>query len=376
MAERRPIVLIDGQLQELPNGDTTPGSGGGGGGGGGMIINYLPLVNPGAEEGNITGWTVASGSFSAVSSSESMSAPYAGTYMFAVGAVAMSVMYQDVDISSYASSIDDGSALLYHGAVIGMTHTDAENGGVAVEFFDGSSTLLEKRIYTMDNTDTNADYWCLASSFRRIPVGARTARFFLIGDRDAGTNNNVVFDDAFAGIVVNAAPGGAIAKYDLSGVSSFDVEDFAGLGLGKVTISVDGTFSNDGSNFVGALKVGGSYLASGYYYQVSVTSSNSSNTNFSHSTSTSSPVVGSGTGGTWGVGNDTGENIALLITVLSPDEPSAKKFITSSGAYFGATGNLNRAEGAVGANVSGALEGIRLSANSGTFTGRISVYGS
>lgn len=32
MAERRPIVLVDGELQELPQGDTTPGSGGGGGG--------------------------------------------------------------------------------------------------------------------------------------------------------------------------------------------------------------------------------------------------------------------------------------------------------------------------------------------------------
>lgn len=34
MAERRPIVLVDGELQELPQGDTTPGSGGGGGGSG------------------------------------------------------------------------------------------------------------------------------------------------------------------------------------------------------------------------------------------------------------------------------------------------------------------------------------------------------
>lgn len=33
MTERRPIVLINGKLQELPDGDTVPGSGGGGGGG-------------------------------------------------------------------------------------------------------------------------------------------------------------------------------------------------------------------------------------------------------------------------------------------------------------------------------------------------------
>lgn len=32
MAERRPIVLISGALQELPTGDTLPGAGGGGGG--------------------------------------------------------------------------------------------------------------------------------------------------------------------------------------------------------------------------------------------------------------------------------------------------------------------------------------------------------
>lgn len=32
MAERRPLVLVGGQLQELPVGDTLPGSGGGGSG--------------------------------------------------------------------------------------------------------------------------------------------------------------------------------------------------------------------------------------------------------------------------------------------------------------------------------------------------------
>ena len=34
MAERRPLVQIDGQVQELPQGDTIPGASGGGGGGG------------------------------------------------------------------------------------------------------------------------------------------------------------------------------------------------------------------------------------------------------------------------------------------------------------------------------------------------------
>jgi hypothetical protein len=31
MAERRPLVLVNGQLTELPTGDTLPGAGGGGG---------------------------------------------------------------------------------------------------------------------------------------------------------------------------------------------------------------------------------------------------------------------------------------------------------------------------------------------------------
>lgn len=39
MAERRPIVLIDGDLRELPSGDTLPGSGGGG--------TTLPTIQPG-----------------------------------------------------------------------------------------------------------------------------------------------------------------------------------------------------------------------------------------------------------------------------------------------------------------------------------------
>ena len=58
MAERRPIVLIGGQLHELPTGDTLPGSGGGGG------TTFLPSADL-CEDTDAThfyfGWTSVSG---------------------------------------------------------------------------------------------------------------------------------------------------------------------------------------------------------------------------------------------------------------------------------------------------------------------------
>ncbi len=40
MTERRPLVIIGGQISELPAGDTTPGSGTGGG----SIVSYVEPV--------------------------------------------------------------------------------------------------------------------------------------------------------------------------------------------------------------------------------------------------------------------------------------------------------------------------------------------
>jgi hypothetical protein len=40
MAERRPLVIISGQTQELPAGDSLPGGGGGGATGGTAVLNF------------------------------------------------------------------------------------------------------------------------------------------------------------------------------------------------------------------------------------------------------------------------------------------------------------------------------------------------
>lgn len=60
MAERRPIVLINGQQQELPTGDTLPG----GGGGGLTIISGTTVLNFGSEEDTAVN-TIANASITA-----------------------------------------------------------------------------------------------------------------------------------------------------------------------------------------------------------------------------------------------------------------------------------------------------------------------
>jgi hypothetical protein len=45
MAERRPLVVIAGVVQELPAGDTTAGATGGGGGGSGDVVGPAASVD-------------------------------------------------------------------------------------------------------------------------------------------------------------------------------------------------------------------------------------------------------------------------------------------------------------------------------------------
>lgn len=180
-------------------------SGGGGGGGGGDAYVPLTITNPGAETGSTSGWTVPTGSFTAANTSAGGRSPYQGSWLWRVGANALNEMYQDINVSAYAAQIDTGKVVLLAGCALIQDFTIPELGGVAVEFYNGSSTLLQTRIYSVLSDDTNGDYWQVAEIMRVIPTGTRTIRLFLIADRNDGTNNDLAFDEVFAGLFAKAA---------------------------------------------------------------------------------------------------------------------------------------------------------------------------
>ena len=177
--------------------DPSWANGGGGGGGGGFVT--LPLVNPGAETGDLTGWTVTQGSFTADTSKDGVM-PFSGSYMFGAGASSNCAMWQEVDVSSYASAIDAGTALILAGAMGTQTYTTPEQMEVFVEFLDSTGVMVDNRIRSYSRTDTDGDRWQNMHVFVPISPNTRKIRLWLQASRLDGTNNNVAFDNAFMSI--------------------------------------------------------------------------------------------------------------------------------------------------------------------------------
>jgi len=76
-------------------------------------VDWSPnlLVNPGAEEGDTSGWKRWSGSFGNTPSSGS-TLPYKGNYFFYLYGNGTAKISQNIDVSNYTSDIDNGATRL------------------------------------------------------------------------------------------------------------------------------------------------------------------------------------------------------------------------------------------------------------------------
>ena len=150
------------------------------------------LTNGNAETGDLMGWTVEEGEFEAVGEQFfSTPAPYQGDYQFAAGSVATSILSQDVDVSESAAHIDAGGI---------WAHFDAQvrdwNGD------DGASLILSAldaggaELNSVQVGPYFSDEWTERMASLELPVGTRTVRSSLRGDRSNGSANDAYFDVA------------------------------------------------------------------------------------------------------------------------------------------------------------------------------------
>ena len=162
------------------------------------------LNNPGAESG-IGSWTVTTGVLESLIAFECAGiSPHSGSQYFAVGALCNESPYaecfQDVDLSSFATDIDMGSALINYGGYL-ADFNGSDLPELSVSLLDGSSNLLHQTD-TFSNQTSN---WTLIDQTEGIPSGTRTARLILMGTRNAGIDNDSYFDDLFIRVNTNPA---------------------------------------------------------------------------------------------------------------------------------------------------------------------------
>lgn len=165
-----------------------------------LIFLVLPglsqnlIVNPGAELDPVTnGWTQVSGYW--MSGTEVPART--GNYHFYAGSnsTSGSELYQDINVSAFAPSIDAGSSTFNFSVYMRVYNYSwpfyNDQGRVYVEYRNAASTILQ----TYDTGVQNTLTWTLYSDSRIAPVGTRTIRIRLIAYRSVGTAADGYFDD-------------------------------------------------------------------------------------------------------------------------------------------------------------------------------------
>lgn len=199
------------------------------------------------------------------------------------------------------------------------------------------------------------------------------------------TNANITVDaKGRVTTATSGAPGGNqwtfVETLSPNGAASINSEAWAAGGYKAIKFVVRLVVSADGINMGIRYKLSGSYSSLANYRYESGQRSSSGSTNTNSSQGVASLVVGSGVGGSWGLGGDAtnGEGTDFEMTVYNPASTTVQKRVWYSGSYTAPTGSLIQINGGGtydGVGKLAVLEGVQFLPNGGTFTGSIDVYG-
>ncbi len=159
----------------------------------------LTLINPDAETGDTTGWTVTEGTFTVNSSNPS---PIQGTYYFYGGdASPASRMHQDVAIpSGNWSEVDSGERAIRL-SWEQRNFNGFDEGTVVVRFLDAADQLIGS---SYEYLWSRAAAWTSRSFVLDAPPLTRKVQVELRAFRTGGTANNAYFDELSLDLVARS----------------------------------------------------------------------------------------------------------------------------------------------------------------------------
>jgi hypothetical protein len=144
------------------------------------------LVNPSAETGDMTGWTV-DGSLRARAHEDNKARPVSGYYLFSNNGITSGNAIQTFDFNEYSEKIDAGYLYVKWGGYMRDYRGDSK-GEIKIEFYDTNKTLLD----AVTTGEQKVAEWWLYDSETSVPVGTRSINYKIVFDAIA--NEGIYFD--------------------------------------------------------------------------------------------------------------------------------------------------------------------------------------
>ncbi|MFP3979059.1 metallophosphoesterase [Marinobacter sp. KMM 10035] len=167
------------------------------------------LVNGDAETGDLTGWTIASGSVNAVTGVNDPNVLNAseGDYYFTGRGFGNAhptdcctdTAYQVVDVSGYQDMIDSGKVYIELGAKI-ATWNGVDEPELVVELLDANDNVIP---WSSSGTHSSSSIqsWETVTIINQMPAGVRSIKVYIGGTRHEGNDNDVYFDDLYLNLL-------------------------------------------------------------------------------------------------------------------------------------------------------------------------------
>ena len=173
-----------------------------------------PLVNPGFETGDLTGWTIElNGTPTVDNAHESLLAAHGGTYF--LRSTADSRIAQTVDVAFAAEQIDLVGATARARCWIAETASDTDTARVALQFLDAHD--VELGVVEPSFTNPAGQTFVQIEAEGAIPVGTRQIKVRVAIDRVSGSTANVAVDDVTLEIDPGELRSLTVAAYQISG---------------------------------------------------------------------------------------------------------------------------------------------------------------
>lgn len=175
------------------------------------------LTNPGAETGDLTGWTIGGPGTPIVDNGtfDSGISPHSGTYDFTGRTGASDTLTQTVSLTGAegltAAQIDSGQGL----AEIsfweqGLSQgTPSDNASVTVAFYDSSGANLGE--FATPTIDSHSGDWQQYIGSAPVPVGSRSASYAMNFVRNSGSDLDAFVDDNSLALAAAPEPSAAAA---------------------------------------------------------------------------------------------------------------------------------------------------------------------